>query len=69
MADDAASSPPIAAADEDSVHNLAKASNPDRALIPASNGSVISRQGPTPIEPLKASAPKRKKGVKGPILL
>ncbi|KAF8440056.1 Lon protease C-terminal proteolytic domain-containing protein [Boletus edulis BED1] len=62
MADGATSLTPITEVEE-SMHKLDNASsNPDRALVP--NGSAVSRQGPTPIEP-----PKRRKGVKGPILL
>lgn len=72
MADEAIPSPLIAV-DEEPVHTLAKASsdrsNPERTLVPVSDGSAVSRQVSTSMEPPKASSLQRKKGVKGPILL
>lgn len=71
MADETTPSPLLTAVEEP-VHKSAKAlsdrSNPELSLVPVSNETVVSQQGPT-IEPPKTSLPKRKKGVKGPILL
>lgn len=69
IADEATSSSAIVA--EEPIHKLDKIpsdrSNPDNALV--HNGSIVSRQGATPIDPPRAPSPKRRKGVKGPILL
>ncbi|KAF8841835.1 ATP-dependent protease La [Paxillus ammoniavirescens] len=55
------------------LQDLIKASpewfNSDRAVVPLSTESAVLRPSPTPVEPPKASSPKRKVGVKGPILL
>ena len=59
LADEPTPSNPIAA-DKASSDRF----NPDRALVPA-----ISRESSTAIEPPKALSTKRRKGVKGPILL
>lgn len=69
MADEA-TLPPLISADEEPVHTASSGhSGPERSLVLVPNGGAVSRQDSAPIEPPKASSPKRKKGVKGPILL
>lgn len=70
---DEATHPTSVVAVDTPAHKLIKASsdrsNPERALVPVSNGSAVSRHVSTPTELPQVSPPRRKKGLKGPILL
>jgi len=68
MAGEATPSTPIAAVEESEPDKASSdRSNLDRALV--LSGNAASRQSPTPMKSPKAPSPKRRKGVKGPILL